>query len=96
MCDSNDADDREKTELMQKVQNDWYNEWIVEMIRNAKPGAIIAVDEVSQPLCAEQRDWGGVNQYYWKTGKDRYGWDIDPISITLANDNIFLPIDTMS
>jgi len=89
LCDSKDAHDQAQIELMQRQQNDWFHAWIVEMIRIAKPGTILSVDEVSRPLCEERGDWGGVPPSYWQKGKEVYGWDIDPKSIVFGKDNIF-------
>ena len=36
-------------EQAQQIQNDWYGKWVGEMIRIAKPGAPIIVEQVSYP-----------------------------------------------
>jgi hypothetical protein len=33
----------------QRIQEDWYAKWVEEMIRMAKPGAPIIVEQVSHP-----------------------------------------------
>lgn len=73
---------------MQKLQDDWYSSWVVEMIRIAKPGVPVIVEEVAWPLCVTRHDWGGVSHDFWRSGVARYGWDIDPASIVFENHTV--------
>lgn len=68
-------------EIMQEEQEDWYSIWTTEMIRIAKPGKAIIIEEISLPYCDNMEDWGGVRRDFWKEGTERYGWDIDPESL---------------
>ena len=76
-------------DLAQKLQNDWYGQWVGEMVRIAKPGVPVIVEQVSQEFCNVRIDWGGVDQSWWATAIDTYGWDIDPSSIEFMDDTIF-------
>ena len=49
---------------MQSIQETWYGQWVTEMVRIAKPGAPIWIEQVSPPLCDED-DWGGVAPSFW-------------------------------
>ena len=51
----------------QAKQDEWYKAWVVEMIRIAKPGAPIIVEQVSLPLCQNMYDKGGVSPSFWNS-----------------------------
>ena len=74
---------------MQRRQNDWFGNWVGEMVRIAKPGAAVIVEQVSLPFCSDPNDWGGVPREFWKSGVEKYGWDIDPESIEMETDKVF-------
>lgn len=59
------------------------------MVRIAKPGKAVIVEQVSHPYCDEYRDWGGVAKEWWKPAIEQYGWDVDPASIIMEKDEIF-------
>ncbi len=63
--------------IMQECQEDWFSNWVSQMIRIAKPGAPVIIEELAQPYCQILRDWDGVTKDFWKQGVERYGWDID-------------------
>jgi hypothetical protein len=73
----------------QESQNDWYGQWVGEMIRIAKPGAPVIVEQVSHAFCSAKYDWGGVDQDFWRPAVDRYHWDVDPDSFVFEKDTIF-------
>ena len=78
-------------EISQSRQNDWYGRWVAEMARIAKPGVPVIVEQVSQALCDDFGDWGGVQKEWWNdmAVKDTYGWNVDPSSIVIENDEVF-------
>lgn len=76
-------------ELGQEKQEKFYGRWIAEMVRIAKPGAAVIIEQVSYPYCEEFYDWGGVSQEWWKPAIAKYGWDVDPESIDFDKDSIF-------
>lgn len=49
----------------QNRQNAWYAAWVREMVRIAKPGAPILIEQVSYPFCEAYFDWGGVSRRFW-------------------------------
>jgi hypothetical protein len=73
----------------QERQNDWYGLWVGQMIRIAKPGAPVIVEQVSYSFCSAIFDWGGVDQDFWRPAIDRYQWDVDPDSFVFESDTIF-------
>ena len=91
LCATKDAHwEAEKlVEIMQERQEDWFGLWVSEMIRIAKPGAPVIIEQVSQPYCTDTEDWGGVPAGFWKAGITKYGWDIDISSITMEDDEVF-------
>jgi SAM-dependent methyltransferase len=89
---SDDASDDSKkkfVEQAQQRQNDWYAAWVSEMVRIAKPGAPIIVEQVSYPLCDALFDWGGVEPEFWKKAVRKYGWDVNRSSIETEVDKMF-------
>jgi hypothetical protein len=92
LCEATEASDPEQFHLNREAQhnqNAWYRAWVSEMIRIAKPGAPVLVEQVSYPLCEALYDWGGVHPSFWKTNIELHGWDIDADSIQLQIDTIF-------
>jgi len=88
-------DDREKIQLRdtaQRIQNDWYGKWVGEMVRIAKPGAAVVIEQASVPYCDCYIDWGGVPQSFWKEAveKNTYGWNIDPDSLVIELDTMYV------
>jgi len=79
----------ELSERAQRRQEDWYASWVSAMIRIAKPGAPVIVEQVSYPLCDALFDWGGVPQSFWSDAIRSNGWDIDPSSLVFDTDSIF-------
>jgi len=90
LCDiaekSTDWKDHQIIKAMQILQEDWVDLWVSEMIRIAKPGATILVEEMSPPLCDARNDWGGVEKaFFTERGVPKYKWDIDPESIQFVS-----------
>ena len=73
-------------------QSDWYGRWVAEMVRVAKPGAAVLVEQVSDPYCDEHHvdAWGvGVPYNFWKDAVETYEWDVDPESIEFGMDELY-------
>ena len=77
------------SQLAQERQEEWYRDWVAEMIRIAKPGAPVIIEQVSFPKCQNFLDWGGVDYSFWKAGMEKHGWDIDPNSLEFEHENVF-------
>ena len=75
--------------LAQEKQNSFYGKWVAEMVRIAKPGSAVILEQVSYPYCEEFWDWGGVNQDWWIPSMAKYGWDVDPSSLEFMDDTLF-------
>jgi len=75
-----------RVEQMRMLQEDWYSQWVSEMIRIAKPGVPVIVEQVSPSVCTFWDDWGGVDKGFWYNAPVTYGWDVDPASIEMEND----------
>lgn len=90
ICEGPSWEDQKLKEVAQQRQNDWYGIWVKEMIRIAKPGAPVIVEQVSYPFCEAYFDWGGVDQEFWTDyAIDKYGWEVDPASIEFEDDRLF-------
>jgi hypothetical protein len=89
ICQEEDATVLRAAE-MQRRQEDWFATWVTEMIRIAKPGAPVIVEQVSYPYCQTFYidDYGGVAQDFWKLAVQRYQWDVDVDSIEMENDSL--------
>jgi len=88
ICNMTDPDDWAKAmlgELDQKAQEDWYAAWVSELVRIAKKGSPIIIEEVSNSLCSSPDDWGGVSQEWWRGAAEKYKWDIDVDSIYMEH-----------
>jgi hypothetical protein len=56
------------------------------LVRVAKKGRPVIVEEVSLPLCdGSPNDWGGVSKDWWAGAVSTYGWDVDVDSIIIEN-----------
>jgi hypothetical protein len=64
-------------EKMQRIQEDWYGGWVSEMVRIARPGAPVLVEEVTLPLCKDFDGHGGVSREFWEQAIDKYSWNIE-------------------
>lgn len=90
VCEGTSWEDKKLKEVAQQRQNDWFGAWVSEMVRIAKPGAPVIVEQVSFPFCDAYFDWGGVNQEFWTDyAIEKYGWEIDPTSIEFEDDRLF-------
>ncbi|KAL7569841.1 hypothetical protein ACA910_008510 [Epithemia clementina (nom. ined.)] len=64
------ASSREQKQLLDRYQlrqDEWYLKWTKEMIRIAKPGAPVILEQVSLPLCQNRFDFGGVLPLFWNS-----------------------------
>ena len=86
--------------LAQEKQENFYGKWVAEMVRISKPGAVVIVEQVGYPYCdiaqvgypywdERYTDSGGVDQDWWISGIEKYGWDVDPSSVETGEDNLF-------
>ena len=88
-CEGATEKEREFAKQAQNRQNDWFAAWVGEMVRIAKPGRPIIVEQVSFPLCVAFFDWGGVEPSFWKDTAKKHRWNVDPSSIVIGNDSVF-------
>lgn len=90
LCEGKSWEDQKLAEVAQQKQKDWFGVWVADMIRIAKPGAPVIIEQISYPFCEATFDWGGVNQDFWTDyAIEKYGWDIDPNSIEFEDDRLF-------
>jgi len=70
----------------QGAQEDWYERWVLEMIRLVKRGGVVAIEMTGFPLCESYKtDWGGVSKEWWNVTAISNGWDIDVNSIVIRD-----------
>lgn len=78
--------------LLQKwvqVQEEWYTQWVAEMVRIAKPGATIVIEQVAPPFCDFSGDWDGISQSFWQFQVQNGVWDVDPKSLDISAAAVF-------
>eukprot|EP00977_Amphora_coffeiformis_P018892 scaffold6781_cov204-Amphora_coffeaeformis.AAC.7 len=85
LCKSREPHDQQQSQLLQQRQEDWFALWVHEMLRLAKPGAVVGVEMISYPQCDDLDEWGGVSHEFWHAAVDRYGWDADPASVVIRD-----------
>lgn len=88
LCDSDAASDVVKRNEAQQKQEDWFASWVSNMVRIAKPGAPVIIEQVSYPLCDARFDWGGVDREWWYVAIDKYHWDVQPKRVDIVTDAI--------
>lgn len=76
----------ELVQQMQQAQEEFFGQWVTEMIRLARPGAPVIVEQVSLPLCEAYYDWGGVPREFWNASIAN--WPVDDTSLLFENDTI--------
>lgn len=94
VCAARDSDWKSAAlvRVAQEKQNQWYGKWVNEMVRIAKPGAPVILQNVLNSYCsAPEADplGAGVPASFWLQGAEEYGWDVDPESIAVASDALF-------
>lgn len=88
LCKSVDKEDQRLAKKAQKIQNDWYAKWVEHLVRIAKSGKVIAIENGAESLCTNPLDWGGVDKSWWKEAIDTYGWDVDPASLLIRDEAV--------
>jgi hypothetical protein len=78
-------------EIAQREQNLWYAQWLNNMVRIAKPGAAIIVEQVSNAYCSNELDsWGaGVSREFWAQAIQEYDMDVDLSTVEFELDTLF-------
>jgi SAM-dependent methyltransferase len=79
-------------EAAQEREMAWYGKWVSEMVRIAKPGVPVVIEQVSDPFCDAQvmDEWGGgVSRTFWHDAITHYNWDVDPESLDIESDSLF-------
>lgn len=77
--------------IAQKEQNQWHAQWLANMVRIAKPGAPIIVEQVSTAYCSNGLDaWGeGVSHTFWQQTIEDFDLDVDIASVQFEVDILF-------
>jgi len=92
LCKSTDRLDWKAQKLLdiaEERQNAWQSVWVKEMIRIAKPGAPVIVEQVTHDSCRARPDFRGLSKGWWKKAITKYGFDVDPASLDMEDDTIF-------
>lgn len=67
----------------------WYSQWVGEMIRIAKPGKAVIIEQVTDSRCADRPSFLGIKKSWWSNAIHRYRWDVDPDSLDFEKDELF-------
>jgi len=81
LCKSDDEESQRLAKKAQSLQNEWFASWVGHLIRIAKPGKVVAIENGAESLCTNPKDWGGVDKSWWKGAINTYKWDVDPDSL---------------
>jgi len=77
-------------DIVEQRQNDWHGKWVSEMIRIAKPGKVIIVEQQVKSQCGSHRpNIFGLSQEWWRSAIQKYQWDVEPDSLDFEDDQIF-------
>eukprot|EP00980_Cylindrotheca_fusiformis_P017500 scaffold5490_cov125-Cylindrotheca_fusiformis.AAC.17 len=91
LCKADDWKGEKLRNVSQYLQEEWYGHYVKEMARIAKPGSPVIVEQISQPFCDDDFDWGGVSKEWWTASAENntYRWNIDSQSIQIRDDTLF-------
>jgi hypothetical protein len=68
----------------------WHRAWVGEMIRIAKPGKAVIVEQVRDGQCRGYlSSFTGISQEWWPSAIERFGWDVDVDSLRFQADTLF-------
>ena len=77
-------------DIAEERQHEWYRKWVNEMIRIAKPGKVIVIEQQRLSECGPHRpDFLGLSREWWPRAIKKYGWDVDPTSLEFEDDTLF-------
>jgi len=88
VCLGEEPNSKQLLELWTSRQEEWYTQWVGEMVRIAKPGSPVIIEQISQPYCDNPRDWDGMNRTFWENGIQDGIWDVDPSSLEMVTAEI--------
>ena len=82
LCESGEEDWRgtKLSEVAQEEQEKWFGLWVGQMLRIAKRGAPVIIENVAPSYCKAPWDWGGADKEFWAKAVIKYGWHVDPNS----------------
>jgi SAM-dependent methyltransferase len=85
-CRSKKSNERALSRKEQLAQEDWFASWTKELIRIAKPGKAVIIEDVGYSLCdSTHTEWGGVDMEWWEDAIDDYDFDVIPDSLRIIN-----------
>jgi hypothetical protein len=87
-----DSDWRSRTLLKVAMGrlDSWHRAWVGEMIRIAKPGKAVIVEQVRDGQCRGYlSSFTGISQEWWPSAIERFGWDVDVDSLRFQADALF-------
>lgn len=74
----------------QEAQEQWATKWVTDMMRVARPGGLIVIENLSVPYCESADDLGGISQDWWSTivQENQEAWQVDPASLQITIDGL--------
>lgn len=88
--DSTDWRDERLLQLGEEVQGKWISTWMTEMIRIAKPGQPVIVEQMRRPgPCHGYRNVRGISEAWWGPAIEHFGWGVDPASLEFEDDTLY-------
>ena len=88
ICEGRVYEHKKLRKKWRRKQEAWYEQWVGEMIRIAKPGVPIILEQVSVDFCDNREDWDGVSRSYWERQVEQWGTVEDLQMETNENDEL--------
>lgn len=70
-------------------QSEWHRKWVGEMIRIAKPGKAIIIEQARESECKSRPGFDVPTRDWWRQAIDKYNWDVDPESLDFEKEHVF-------
>ena len=88
--EENDIPFKTTAQEAQEAQEQLTVKWVTDMMRVARPGGLIVIENLSVPYCESPDDLGGVSQDWWSTVVQEHeeAWQVDPTSLHMKIDGL--------
>lgn len=76
-------------EIGEARQSEWHKKWVGEMIRIAKPGKAIIIEQARESDCKAHPGFDVPTRGWWREAIRKCQWDVDPDSLDFEEDRVF-------
>jgi hypothetical protein len=92
LCRAPDGDWRSQALLKRAMGrlDSWHGAWVGEMVRIARPGKAVVVEQVRDGRCrGHLSSFTGISREWWPKAIEKFGWDVDVQSLRFQDDTLF-------